>query len=43
MKGSRRCIGVVAAFGLVAACALLGLPPGRSVQSQEDPASRAIA
>ncbi len=43
MKGSRRCIGVVAAFGLVAACALLGLPPGRSVQAQEDPASRAIA
>jgi hypothetical protein len=43
MKGSRRRIGVVAAFGLVAACALLGLPPGRSVQAQEDPASRAIA
>jgi hypothetical protein len=34
---------VVAAFGLVAACALLGLPSGRTVQAQEDPASRAIA
>ena len=43
MKGSRRCTGVVTALGLVAACALLGLPPGRSVEAQEDPASRAIA
>ena len=43
MTVSRRCTGVVAAFGLVAACALLGPPPGRSVQAQEDPASRAIA
>ncbi|MGA9113706.1 MAG: hypothetical protein WB802_07920, partial [Candidatus Dormiibacterota bacterium] len=43
MTVSRRCTGVVAAFGLVAACALLGLPSGRTVQAQEDPASRAIA
>jgi len=42
MTVSRRCTGVVAAFGLVAACALLGLPAGRAVQAQEDPASRAI-
>ena len=43
MTVSRRCTGVVAAVGLVAACALLGLPSGRAVQAQEDPASRAIA
>jgi hypothetical protein len=43
MKVSRRCTGVVAAFGLVSACALLGLQPGRVVRAQEDPASRALA
>jgi len=43
MKGSRRCTAVVAAFGLLGACALFGVQSGRVVQAQEDPASRALA
>jgi hypothetical protein len=43
MKGSRRCTAVVTALGLVGACALFGVQPGRVVQAQEDPASRALA
>ena len=43
MKGSRRCTAVVAAFGLLGACALFGVQSGRVVQAQEDPAARALA